>query len=70
MTTKKVKSAGRYGVRYGIKSRKSNIVVDALKRKKWLCSNCQKSAVRRVVVGIWQCQKCGHKFAGRAYRPD
>jgi hypothetical protein len=25
--------------------------------------------VRRVALGIWQCEKCGVKFTGRAYLP-
>ena len=69
MGTKKVKSAGRYGVRYGLKSRKSNVEIDTFKRTKWLCSSCQKPAVRRISPGIWECKKCGNKFAGRAYKP-
>ena len=70
MTTKKVSSAGRFGVRYGLKTRKSTIETDALKKTKWTCSNCMKPAVKRVSAGIWQCRKCGHKFAGRAYKPE
>ena len=68
--TKKVGSAGRFGVRYGRKIRQRILKVENTLRKKSKCPNCQKTGVRRVSSGIWYCEKCGNKFAGKAYRPE
>ena len=68
--TKKVGSAGRFGVRYGLKSRKEVIAVDRSLKQKHKCPNCLKPGVRRVKAGVWNCTQCGLKFAGRAYRPS
>ena len=67
--TKKVGSAGRYGVRYGRKIRQRLLKVERMLKQKHKCPNCQKASVKRVSSGIWQCEKCGLKFAGKAYKP-
>jgi large subunit ribosomal protein L37Ae len=67
--TKKVGSAGRFGARYGRKIRQRLLKVEGLKSQKNKCPNCQKSSVKRISSGIWECTKCGLKFAGKAYRP-
>lgn len=67
--TKKVGSAGRYGVRYGRKIRQRLLKVEATLRRKHKCPNCQKSSMERISSGIWKCRKCGLKIAGKAYKP-
>jgi len=69
MPTKKVKSTGRYGSRYGLRIRKSVLAIDILKRTKWECPDCLKKTLRREAAGIWKCRKCSLKLAGKAYRP-
>jgi large subunit ribosomal protein L37Ae len=67
--TKKVGSAGRFGVRYGKKLRERLLKAEAGHKQKHKCPECTKSSVKRIASGIWVCEKCGHKFAGKAYRP-
>jgi len=67
--TKKVGSSGRFGVRYGTKIRKAVASLEALKAKKLECPSCKKKGVKRAAMGVWQCRKCGAKFAGGAYSP-
>jgi len=67
--TKKVKSAGRFGPRYGRTVRKRLIKVEEQQRKKQTCPYCAKKAVKRITVGIWHCTKCKKKFTGKAYTP-
>jgi large subunit ribosomal protein L37Ae len=67
--TKKVGPSGSYGVRYGGRIRSK---VADVKRKciaKYECPICKKKQVKRVSKGVWQCKKCNHKFAGKAYEP-
>jgi large subunit ribosomal protein L37Ae len=33
------------------------------------CPGCGKNQVKRISLGIYQCKKCNHKFAGKAYIP-
>ena len=65
--TKKIGSAGRFGVRYG---RKVKLKIKNLETtKKFTCPDCKKPVLKRQVSGIWECRKCGLKVAGKAYRP-
>jgi large subunit ribosomal protein L37Ae len=34
------------------------------------CPNCHMPYVSRESVGIWECSKCGYKFAGAAFTPS
>ena len=70
MKTKKVGAAGRFGSRYGKKVRVNFIKTESLKSSEWKCPSCMKKTVKRMSAGIWQCSKCGHKFAGKAYKPS
>ena len=66
--TKKVGSAGRFGVRYG---RKVKLKICQLEQaKKFTCPDCKKPVLKREVSGIWTCRKCGLKMAGKAYKPE
>ncbi len=67
--TKKVGVAGRYGVRYGVRTRKAVAAVLDTKARSYECPQCKHVAVRRVSTGIWKCRKCDLTFAGGAYTP-
>ena len=64
--TKKVKAAGRFGVKYGRSVRTKISGIEALQRKKQKCIFC-KGTAKRLSKGIWNCKKCGKKFAGPTY---
>lgn len=57
----------RFGARYGRKVKKQFGLIETQQRTKQKCPYCQKTAVKRVAVGIWKCNKCEVKFAGKAY---
>lgn len=65
--TKKVKAAGRYGSKYGIRIRKRIIAIENLQRKKQQCIFCNKLGAKRIAYGIYKCKACGKKFTGKAY---
>ncbi|MDP2750230.1 MAG: 50S ribosomal protein L37ae [Nanoarchaeota archaeon] len=65
--TSSTKAVTRYGTRYGITTRQRLAEVEATQKKKYECPSCKQKKVKRVCKGIWQCRKCGTKFAGRAY---
>lgn len=67
--TKKVRMAGRFGPRYGLRVRRTLIKIEELQRRKYVCERCGKKAVKRVGTGIWECRSCGYKFAGGTYIP-
>lgn len=60
-------SAKRFGARYGRKTKLKFSKVETEQRKLHKCPYCNKIAVKRVALGIWQCKKCNVKFAGKAY---
>jgi large subunit ribosomal protein L37Ae len=69
MSTKKVGTTGRYGVRYGTKTKKIIAKIEAKMNKEKTCPYCERKALIREAAGIWHCKKCNAKFAGAAYFP-
>jgi len=67
--TKKVGPAGRYQARYGVRARTQIRNVELTQRDKHVCPGCGHKKVKRISTSIWQCKKCGVKFAGGAYNP-
>ena len=70
MKTKKVGAAGRFGSRYGKKIGVNFAKVEALKSAGFKCPSCLKKAIKRESAGIWHCTSCGHRFAGKAFKPS
>lgn len=68
--TKKVRAAGKFGVRYGKRIRERFIDVHKVQKGKHICPRCFSTRLKRVSTGIWECKKCGLKFAGKAYKPS
>ncbi len=58
----------RFGARYGRKTKKKFAMVENQQRAKHKCPYCNKTDVKRQALGIWKCQKCEVKFAGKAYK--
>lgn len=67
--TKKVKSAGRFGQRYGVKIRHRIKEIEEKQRGWHTCPRCGRKRVKRESTGIYVCKKCNAKFAGGAYFP-
>jgi len=67
--TKKVKSAGRFGPRYGLKVRRQISNVESQQKKNHVCPECNYESVKRKGTGIWECKHCGLVFAGGTYQP-
>lgn len=65
--TRKVKAAGRFGPSAGTRVRNRLNAVEFLQRKKQICPYCNKAGVKREAAGIWNCNKCGKRFANHAY---
>ena len=64
---KKLGSIKRFGARYGRRVKHQLAKVEAVQRAKHKCPYCRAQKVKRVAAGIWNCQKCGAKFTGKAY---
>jgi len=62
-------SSGRFGCRYGRFTRKRVADVEKVSRAYHRCPQCDMVSVHRHGTGIWECRKCGYKFAGGAYQP-
>lgn len=66
--TKKVRSSGRFGPRYGKKIR--SIVADIEQEKKSnKCPYCGAQSLNRKDSAMWACKKCGARFVGGTFRP-
>lgn len=68
--TKKVGPAGRFGPRYGTKIRRLVAEVERKQKQEYKCPSCGAVKVSRVGTAIWQCRRCGVKFAGATYLPS
>lgn len=62
-------SSGRFGCRYGRFVRKRVNDIEKISRALHRCPKCDMESVARKGTGIWECRKCGYKFAGGAYQP-
>ena len=68
--TKKVGPTGRFGPRYGKRIREAVLKIEKKQRQKHVCPKCKMKKVKRVAMGIYECKKCGVKFASGAYYPE
>lgn len=68
--TKKAKSVGRFGARYGVRIRRRIREVEQRQQGPHRCPSCGHRKVSRESTGVWRCRKCEHKFAGGAYVPE
>jgi large subunit ribosomal protein L37Ae len=62
-------SAGRFGCRYGRFVRKRVCDIEKISQALHRCPKCDMVSVARKGTGIWECRKCGYKFAGGTYQP-
>lgn len=67
--TKKVKSTGRFGSRYGVGIRKRVLKIEKKQRLQHTCPACGFRRIKRVAPGIYNCKKCNLRFSGGAYLP-
>jgi len=65
----KLRSASRYGPRYGSTLKKKVADIEEVQKKPQICPQCEKKSLRRANFGIWRCTKCGTEMAGGAYSP-
>ncbi|MCR4284486.1 MAG: 50S ribosomal protein L37ae [archaeon] len=62
---KKIGAAGRFGAGYG-KIKERLVAVEEKQRIRQECPFC-KGRAKRKAKGIWECNKCGKKFAGGTF---
>ncbi len=65
--TKKVGSTGWMGPRYGIRIRRRVLEIDRSAGKRAPCPRCSTVTLARVASGIYECRRCGTRFASNAY---
>ncbi|MEN3035059.1 MAG: 50S ribosomal protein L37ae [Candidatus Methanosuratincola sp.] len=69
--TKSVKSAGRFGPRYGATLRKRLLAIEQKSERGLRCPKCKSTdKLVRAAAGIWDCRACGVRFAGGAFVPQ
>ena len=65
--SKKSKSAGRFGARYGKRVRDRLVQVESKQRIKQQSPFHPKGTAKRLAAGIWKCSRTGKVFADNAY---
>ena len=65
--TKKVGSTGWMGPRYGIRIRRRVLELDRARKRPASCPQCSTVTLHRVASGIYECRRCGTRFASNAY---
>lgn len=65
--TKKVGNTGWMGPRYGIRIRRGVLAIDRAREANAGCPKCSTVTVRRVASGVYECRRCGTRFASGAY---
>lgn len=66
----KTGSTGRFGSRYGTRVRARVKSVEDRMKASHTCPQCKAKKVNRVSTGVWKCDRCGNKFAAKAYTPE
>jgi large subunit ribosomal protein L37Ae len=66
--TKKVGSTGWMGARYGIRIRRRVLEIDRTRKRASPCPRCATVTLHRVASGIYECHRCGTRFASNAYQ--
>jgi large subunit ribosomal protein L37Ae len=65
--TKKVGNTGWMGPRYGIRIRRRVLDIDRARSPNTACPRCSTVTLRRVASGVFECRRCGTRFASGAY---
>lgn len=65
--SKDLRSAKRFGTRYGRSLKLKVADIEASARSEHKCPYCNYIKVKRVNTGIWACGNCNAKFTGKAY---
>jgi large subunit ribosomal protein L37Ae len=65
--TKKVGPTGWMGPRYGIRIRRRVIDIDRVRHRAAACPRCSTVTLHRVASGIYECRRCGTRYASNAY---
>lgn len=69
MTTK-LRSASRYGARYGTPLKKIVADIEEVQKKAQICPRCGRKSLKRHGYARWECRKCKAIVAGGAYAPQ
>ncbi len=65
--TKKVGLTGWMGPRYGIRIRRRVLEIDRARQRDAPCPRCSTVTLHRVASGVFECRRCGTRFASNAY---
>ncbi len=65
--TKKVGNTGWMGPRYGIRLRRRVLDLDRARGASAACPRCSTVTIDRVASGVFECRRCGTRFASGAY---
>jgi len=65
--TKKVGNTGWMGPRYGIRIRRRVLDLDRARGVTASCPRCSTATLGRVASGVFECRRCGVRYASGAY---